>query len=158
MARLKQYQGYGWGDDGFSLAPTTDWYDVIYRTAYTADTQISATGGSAKSKYYLSAAYNKTDGIVKQTGFSRGAFRANLTQELTPWLSITTNNNYSVMNQDQYSSVRAANPSRVAILGHPANSPYDENGEFLENLPYGYYQHNSLQMLYLNEYKGRTES
>ena len=157
MARLKQYQGYGWGDDGFSLAPTTDWYDVIYRTAYTADTQISATGGSAKSKYYLSAAYNKTDGIVKQTGFSRGAFRANLTQELTPWLSITTNNNYSVMNQDQYSSVRAANPSRVAILGHPANSPYDENGEFLENLPYGYYQHNSLQMLYLNEYKGRTE-
>lgn len=157
LARLAQYQGFGWGDNGYSEAVTTDWYDVIYRTAYTADTQISANGGTDKTKYYLSAAYNKTDGIVKETGFKRGAFRANLTQELTPWLSITTNNNYSVMDQNQYSGVRASNPSRVAILVHPANSPYDENGDFLQDLPYGYYQHNSLQMLMLNEYRGRTE-
>ena len=157
LARLEQYQGFGWGDDGYSKAVTTNWYDVIYRTAYTSDMQVSANGGTEKTKYYLSAAYNKTDGIVKETGFKRGAFRANLTQELTPWLSITTNNNYSVMDQNQYSGVRASNPSRVAILVHPANSPYDENGNFVQNLPYGYYQHNSLQMLMLNEYSGRTE-
>lgn len=156
LGRLSQYQGFGWGDDGFSNAQTTDWYDVIYRTAYTSDAQISATGGTAKTKYYLSAAYNKTDGIVKETGFQRGAFRVNLTQELQPWLSISTNNNYSIMDQDQYSGVRAANPSRVATLVHPANSPYDKNGEFVRDLPYGYYQHNSLQMLNLNEYSGRT--
>lgn len=156
LGRLKQYQGFGWGDDGFSKAQTTDWYDVIYRTAYTSDAQISATGGTAKTKYYLSAAYNKTDGIVKETGFQRGAFRVNLTQQLLPWLSLSTNNNYSVMDQDQYSGVRAANPSRVAVLVHPANSPYDKNGEFLRDLPYGYYQHNSLQMLNLNEYNGQT--
>lgn len=156
LGRLSQYQGFGWGDDGFSKAQTTDWYDMIYRTAYTSDAQISATGGTAKTKYFLSAAYNKTDGIVKETGFQRGAFRVNLTQELLPWLSISTNNNYSVMDQDQYSGVRAANPSRVAVLVHPANSPYDKNGEFVRDLPYGYYQHNSLQMLNLNEYSGRT--
>lgn len=156
LGRLSQYQGFGWGDDGFSKAQTTDWYDMIYRTAYTSDAQISATGGTAKTKYFLSAAYNKTDGIVKETGFQRGAFRVNLTQELLPWLSVSTNNNYSVMDQDQYSGVRAANPSRVAVLVHPANSPYDKNGEFVRDLPYGYYQHNSLQMLNLNEYSGRT--
>lgn len=116
LGRLSQYQGFGWGDDGFSKAQTTDWYDMIYRTAYTSDAQISATGGTAKTKYFLSAAYNKTDGIVKETGFQRGAFRVNLTQELLPWLSVSTNNNYSVMDQDQYSGVRAANPSRVAVL------------------------------------------
>ena len=157
LGRLEQNQGYGWGDDGYSLAPTTNWYDVIYRTAYTSNVQVSANGGTEKTKYYLSAAYNKTDGIVKETGFKRGAFRVNLTQELTPWLSVTTNNNYSVMDQSQYSSVRSANPSRVAILVYPANSPYDENGDFVQNLPYGYYQHNSLQMLKLNEYRGRTD-
>lgn len=156
LGRLNQYQGFGWGDDGYSKAVTTDWYDAIYRTAYTSDAQISATGGTAKTKYFLSAAYNKTDGIVKETGFQRGAFRVNLTQELLPWLSLTTNNNYSVMDQDQYSGVRSANPSRVAVLVHPANSPYDQNGEFVRDLPYGYYQHNSLQMLNLNEYSGKT--
>jgi len=156
LGRIKQYQGFGWGDDGFSTAPTTDWYDVIYRKAYATDTQISASGGTAKTKYYLSAGYNKTDGIVKETGFERGAFRINLSQELRSWLTVNTNNNYSVMDQRQYSGVRAANPSRVAVLIHPANNPYDKNGEFIRDLPYGYYQHNSLQMLNLNEYKGIT--
>ena len=50
LGRLSQYQGFGWGDDGFSKAQTTDWYDMIYRTAYTSDAQISATGGTAKKK------------------------------------------------------------------------------------------------------------
>lgn len=156
-SRLKQYQGYGWGEDGFSLAPTYDWYDIIYRKAHTMDAQISANGGSAKTKYFLSAAYNKTDGIVRETGFQRGSFRINLTQELTKWLSFSTNNTYNTMSQDQYSTVRAANPNRIAVLVHPANSPYDENGEFYGSLPYGYYQHNSLQMLHLNEYAGNTD-
>lgn len=62
LARLEQYQGFGWGDDGYSKAVTTNWYDVIYRTAYTSDMQVSANGGTEKTKYYLSAAYNKTDG------------------------------------------------------------------------------------------------
>lgn len=156
LARLKQYQGFGWGDNGYSNAPNYDWYDLIYRTAYTQDAQISATGGTAKTKYFLSGAYNNTDGIVKETGFKRGAFRVNLTQELTPWLSFSTNNNYSIVDQDQYSGVRASNPSRVAILVHPANSPYDQNGDYLSSLPYGYYQHNAVQMLNLNEYSGKT--
>lgn len=154
--RLKEYQGYGWGDDGYSNAPTYDWYDIIYQKAYSLDAQTNVTGGNAQTKYFISAAYNSTDGIVKETGFKRGSFRINLTQEIMPWLTFTTNNNYNVMKQDQYSTVRAANPNRVALLGYPANSPYDENGEFLANLPYGYYQHNSLQMLHTNEYKGTT--
>ena len=156
LSRLKQYQGFGWGDDGYSNAPSYDWYDLIYRTAYTQDAQISASGGTAKTKYFLSGSYNNTDGIVKETGFKRGAFRVNLTQELTKWLSFTTNNNYSIVNQDQYSGVRASNPSRVAILVHPANSPYDDQGNYLSSLPYGYYQHNAVQMLNLNEYNGKT--
>lgn len=154
--RLKEYQGYGWGDDGYSKAPTYDWYDLIFRKAYSLDAQASVTGGNSQTKYFISAAYNGTDGIVRETGFNRGAFRINLTQEIKPWLTFTTNNNYSVMKQDQYSTVRAANPNRVALLGYPANYPYDENGNFVQSLPYGYYQHNSLQMLHTNEYTGTT--
>jgi len=156
LGRIKQYQGFGWGDDGYSTAPNHDWYDIIYRKAYTQDAQISASGGTAKTKYYLSAAYNKTDGIVRETGFERGAFRINLSQELLPRVTFNTNNTYSVVDQNQYSGVRASNPSRVAILVHPANNPYDENGNYVRDLPYGYYQHNSLQMLNLNEYSGLT--
>ena len=123
---MSQYQGFGWGDDGFSKAQTTDWYDMILPYGLYFGCPDQCNRGTAKTKYFLSAAYNKTDGIVKETGFQRGAFRVNLTQELLPWLSVSTNNNYSVMDQDQYSGVRAANPSRVAVLVHPANSPYDK--------------------------------
>lgn len=154
--RLKEYQGYGWGDNGYDKAPTYNWYDLIYHKAYSLDAQANITGGNSQTKYFVSASFNNTNGIVKETGFKRGAFRINLTQEIKPWLNFTTNNNYNVMKQDQFSNVRAANPNRIALLGYPANYPYDENGNFLTNLPYGYYQHNSLQMLHTNEYTGTT--
>lgn len=153
---LSQYQGYGWGSDGFSQAPTYDWYDYLYRTAYVGDAQVSITGGSAKERHYVSAGFNSTDGVLIETGFKRAAFRANLSYDLTKWLTLSTNNSYSVMNQNQQSDVRAANPNRMAFMMHPANSPYDKDGAYVPNLEYGYYLHNVLQMMKLNEYKGRT--
>lgn len=154
--KLQEYRNNGWGEDGFSNTPTYDWYDLLYRTAYVGDVQVSLSGGSAKEKHYLSAAFNSTDGILIGTGFKRGTFRVNLSYELANWLTLTTNNSYSVMNQDQQSSVRASNPNRIAFLMHPANSPYDENGDYYTSLPYGYFMHNTVQMQDLNEYKGRT--
>ena len=156
LNKLNEYKGNGWGEDGFSEAPTYDWYDLLYRTAYVADAQVSVSGGTAKEKHYLSASFNNTDGILIGTGFQRGTFRVNLSYELAKWLTLTTNNSYSIMNQDQQSGVRASNPNRMPFLMHPANSPYDENGEYYSSLPYGYFMHNTVQMQDLNEYKGRT--
>lgn len=153
---LAQYQGYGWGKDGFSDAPTYDWYKYLYRTAYVGDAQVSISGGSAKERHYISAGFNSTDGVLIETGFKRASFRVNLSYDLAKWLTLSTNNSYSVMNQNQQSDVRAANPNRMAFMMHPANSPYDKNGDFVPNLEYGYYLHNVVQMMKLNEYKGRT--
>lgn len=154
--RLNEYRGYGWGDDGYSQAPTYNWYDYLYRTAYVADAQVSLSGGTTKEKHFISAAFNSTDGVLVGTGFNRGAFRINLSYDLAKWVTLSTNNSYTVMNQNQQSSVNAANPNRTALVMHPANTPYDKNGEFLTNLQYGYFLHNTLQMMKLNEYKGRT--
>lgn len=156
LGKLNEYRKNGWGEDGFSDAPTYDWYDLLYRTAYVADAQVSLSGGTAKEKHYISAAFNNTDGILIGTGFQRGTFRVNLSYELAKWLTLSTNNSYSIMNQDQQSGIRASNPNRIAFLMHPANSPYDENGEYYTSLPYGYFMHNTVQMQDLNEYKGRT--
>lgn len=154
--KLNEYRGNGWGEDGFSQAKNYDWYDLLYRTAYVADAQVSLSGGTAKEKHFISAAFNNTDGILIGTGFQRGTFRVNLSYELAKWLTLSTNNSYSIMNQDQQSNVRASNPNRMPFLMHPANNPYDENGEYNTSLPYGYFMHNTVQMQNLNEYKGQT--
>lgn len=155
---LNRYRGYGWGDNGYSDAPTTDWYKEIYQTAYVVDCQAGVSGGSEKTRFYLSAAYNNTDGIIKHTGFERGSFRVNLSHDIAPWLTFSTNNSYSIMSQAQTTTVASANPARTAMLIQPTNSPRDENGEYYENLLHGYYQHNVAQMLELNEYTGNTNN
>lgn len=135
--QLNLFKSFGWGDDGYSNAPTTDWYDEIFRKAVVNNYQINLSGGTEKTKFYLSAGYNKTDGIIKQTGFNRKSARLNLSHEIAPWLTINSNNTFSGTVHNQSSVVGAANPARTAMFLLPGVSPRDENGEYYSDLTYG---------------------
>ena len=156
--QLNLFKSFGWGDDGYSNAPTTDWYDEIFRKAVVNNYQINLSGGTEKTKFYLSAGYNKTDGIIKQTGFNRKSARLNLSHEIAPWLTINSNNTFSGTVHNQSSVVGAANPARTAMFLLPGVSPRDENGEYYSDLTYGYFLYNIPQMLELNEYVGKTHN
>ncbi|MCF0175659.1 MAG: TonB-dependent receptor [Bacteroidales bacterium] len=153
---LKLFQSFGWGEDGYSSAPTTDWYDEIFRTAISQNYELGVSGGNSKTRFYVSGNYNSTDGIMKETGFRRATGRVNLTHEIAKWLTLDTKNTFSRNMYDQASTTGAANPSRTAMLLLPGVSPYDENGDYVMDLPYGYYQYNIPQTLELCEYYGAT--
>lgn len=156
--QLNLFKSFGWGDDGYSNAPTTNWYDEIFRTALVQNYQLSATGGSDKTKVYFSAGYNNSEGIIKHTGFSRGSARLNVSHQLASFLTINSNNTYSSTTHNQASTVGAANPSRTAMFLLPGVSPRDHEGNYVSDLAYGYYLYNIPQMLELNEYKGTTSN
>lgn len=156
--QLELFKSFGWGDDGYSNAPTTDWYDEIFRKALVNNYQVSLTGGNEKTRFYASAGYNKTDGIIKHTGFNRISARLNLSHEIAPWLTLNTNNTFSGTIHNQSSDIGAANPARTAMFLLPGVSPRDENGEYYSDLTYGYFLYNIPQMLELNEYTGKTHN
>lgn len=156
--KLNLFKSFGWGDDGYSNAPTTNWYDEIFRKSIVQNYQISLSGGTDKTKFYVSAGFNKTDGIIRHTGFNRTSGRLNLSHMISPWLTLNSNNTFSGTLHNQSSTVGAANPSRTAMFLLPGVSPRDPDGNYYSDLQYGYFLYNIPQMLELNEYTGKTSN
>jgi len=156
LNKLADYQGRGWGSNGFSNAPTYDWFNAVFGTGHTQDYQLNMSGGNDKTTFFTSFGYTGDDGTMKFTWFKRMSARLNLTHEIYKWLEFSTSNNFSNVKQRQTTSIAAPNPSRSAMLIQPTNRIYDDNGDYIANLEDGYYLHNILQVLDLNQYLGTT--
>ncbi len=71
-----------------------DYQDYIFRTGVGTDNNVSVSGGSEKTKYYLAGSYFFNQGIIKNTDFQRYSFRANVEQTLNNVLSFNMGLNY----------------------------------------------------------------
>ena len=78
----------------------TDWQDEIFRTAPMQNYDLSVSGGTDKTQYFVSGNLLLQDGIIIGSDFGKGTFRVNLTQELNKWLKtgISVNMSYSRSN------------------------------------------------------------
>lgn len=56
----------------------TDWFKEIFRTAFTQQHNVSASGSTERVKYYTSLGYMDQEGTIKKTDYSRINARANL--------------------------------------------------------------------------------
>lgn len=56
----------------------TDWQDVLFRTAFTHNAQVSASGGSEKTQFMFSVGYLDQEGVVDQNNYSRLSIRSNI--------------------------------------------------------------------------------
>jgi len=91
---------------------TTDWYGAVLRSAFQMDHNISVSGGSDKSDYFVSANYLTNDGIIKTNNFQRFTFRENTSVNITDQLKLSS----------QLSLTRGA--ERAVPLGDTYNSIY----------------------------------
>jgi TonB-linked SusC/RagA family outer membrane protein len=72
-----------------------DYQDYIFQSAVGTDNNVSVSGGTDKTKYYVSGSYFNNQGIIKNTDFRRFSFRANIDQTLNSWASFNLGLNYS---------------------------------------------------------------
>ncbi|SJZ35531.1 SusC/RagA family TonB-linked outer membrane protein [Sediminibacterium ginsengisoli] len=71
-----------------------DYQDYIFRNASGTDNNISISGGTEKTKYYVSGSYFFNQGIIRNTDFQRFSFRSNIDQVLNKWASFNIGLNY----------------------------------------------------------------
>ena len=71
-----------------------DYQDYIFRTGTGTDNNVSVSGGTDKTKYFVSGSYFYNQGIIKNTDFQRYSFRANIDQTLNKWISVNMGLNY----------------------------------------------------------------
>ena len=78
-----------------------DYQDYIFHTGIGTDNNISVSGGSDKTKYYLGGSYFYNEGIIKNTDFKRFSFRANVDQTLNKIVSFNLGLNYTNSTSDE---------------------------------------------------------
>ena len=57
--------------------PNTDWFDALYEDGLEQNYQLSISGGTTKTRYYISGSYEREDGIQKSNYWERFALRVN---------------------------------------------------------------------------------
>lgn len=72
-----------------------DYQDLIFRTAYGTENNLSVSGGSDKTKYFASVGYLNNGGIIQNTNFERLGARLNVDQTVSDWLKFSFGVNYS---------------------------------------------------------------
>ncbi len=130
--------------DGARIITNTDWVDEVFRTGKTQEYNVSASGGTENTNYFISLGYADTEGIVKGANFTRYNFRLNLNTKLTKRITLGTNSSFYYT--DRESGARGSSgaaPTRNALLYPNAvsvyeidsegNVQYDENGKPIYN-------------------------
>lgn len=69
----------------------TNWYDEITRNAPIHRHSLGFSGGTENGRYYFGMGAQNQSGILLENEFARYSFRANSDWDLTPWLSIGEN-------------------------------------------------------------------
>ena len=97
-----------------------DYQDYIFRTGVGTDNNVSVSGGTDKTKYYLSGSFYFNQGIVQNTDYRKYNFRANVDQTLNKWLSFNLGLNYinSAANQKPDGNSFFSPMNSVTIIGN----------------------------------------
>ena len=77
------------------LGGGTDWQEELFKSAPMQKHQLSLSGGSEKTTYYLSGEYLDQEGVALGSGFNRASIRLNLDNQAKEWLTIKANLSYA---------------------------------------------------------------
>lgn len=144
------------GTNKYDTLPTYDWQDVLMRRGQIQNYELSLSGGTEKTTFYLSGSMHKFEGQVIASDFTRGTMKLNLSHKVSNKVEISTGILAAVSKQNGVSSAGGfSNPNRGAILLWPGTGAYTEDGSFNEPL-FGAYFINPLKQFSLDDYNARN--
>ncbi|MDB5251311.1 MAG: hypothetical protein JWP27_480 [Flaviaesturariibacter sp.] len=86
-------------DSAAAATPTYDWQDAAFRTGNIRNYELSASGGTDKTTFRISANYNKQQAIISAADFDRKGINLNFTNKANDKLTFGTSINLSSFNQ-----------------------------------------------------------
>ncbi|MEI7500022.1 MAG: TonB-dependent receptor [Bacteroidota bacterium] len=135
MLNAQQYAEY----KGITVSDSinTDWIDEIMRKAPMMNYELSVSGGSDKTKFFLSGAYFKQDGVIMGTSYERLNGRLNLEHKLSKGFTIGANVAVSNSKNKRMEGDDTLNGPLPNAISEPAIFPvYNSNGGYDESGPY----------------------
>jgi TonB-linked SusC/RagA family outer membrane protein len=111
----------------------TDWDDLFLRTGKFQSHQVSASGGSEKTRFYSSLSYYGQDGIAARSRLDRYNLRLNLDHQSGNFkFGVQSGIGWSKSSFiESEAGVALANPFAAAYLGQPYENPYAPDGSII---------------------------
>ena len=81
------------------LGTGTDWQGELFNNAVMQKHQLSLSGGSNNTTYYMSGEYLKQEGVAIGSGFDRYSFRLNLDNKPREWITLGANLSFNQTNE-----------------------------------------------------------
>lgn len=122
--QLYDYQKTFFNPNAGVLNTNTNWWDLAFRRAKVQSYNLSASGGSDKTTYYVSGNYYKEEGTLINNDKTAYNFRTNVSHKLTERLKVSVLLN-GIFTKDTY------NPDATvydAYLNMPFDSAYNVDG------------------------------
>ncbi|CAH8284086.1 TonB-linked SusC/RagA family outer membrane protein [Mariniflexile fucanivorans] len=130
-------------DEGYDSGRNTNWVDLATRTGVTLQHDLSFSGGSEKTRYYVSLGYLNSEGTAIGNDFKRYTLRINLDHKLLPWMTFNTSTQYGY-----YDRSGVGSSFSDAFSMTPLGVPFNEDGsQTLETWDDGVYVTNPLAPL-----------
>lgn len=152
-------------DAEIAALPTYDWQKESYTKGTTNNYTFSMSGGTDKTTFYVSGAYNQTDANIRNVDFKGGNLSAKLSNKVTSNLSVDLAITLSSFNQRGVFGGPGGgsffgSPSFASPLIFPLNPIYNTDGSYfgtpaLGGLAGGFNQ-NVIQVSELNKPISRT--
>jgi TonB-linked SusC/RagA family outer membrane protein len=102
-----------------------DWRKAMQRTGLRQDYNLSVSGGSDKTDYYLSAGYLNEKGYILNTDYQRFSTRLNVNSQVADWVTVGMNLSATMGTQNAAGSgTSAANPNYAALSIAPIYPVY----------------------------------
>ncbi|GAB2620399.1 SusC/RagA family TonB-linked outer membrane protein [Belliella aquatica] len=142
---------YGWSNAELEELRQTDtnWEDVLLRTGYTQNHQISASGGNDNTTFFLSGSVFDQTGTVPNTDLKRYTARMNVETKLNNFtFGMNVSGGYSKFNNTLEGDSFIGSPLNAIRWSNPYETPYQADGSYTQ-LVSG--QPNALQELLQNQ-------
>ncbi|MBC8152999.1 MAG: TonB-dependent receptor [Bacteroidetes bacterium] len=126
-----------------------DWQEVIFRTAPMSQVQLTASGGSDKTRFSISGSYLTQQGTLIGTDYKLATFRANVDADLRPKLKVGVNfapsyvqqnvrpaaGTYQATGDNAIAGIALPSPIYSAVVMPPIVPVHFANGNYGQ--PYG---------------------
>ena len=118
-------------DYGLLSQTNVNWADIVYNdAALLQNYELSVSGATEKTNYYISGAYYDQEGVAIGSNFNRYSLRVNLEQRAAKWITVGTNTmlNYQGIEQADDGQPSVVTPISAAQFMLPYWNPYNEDG------------------------------
>ncbi|MBP3202972.1 MAG: TonB-dependent receptor [Bacteroidales bacterium] len=138
--------------------PQFSWLDMVFRVAKSWSANVSVSGGSENSNYYVSASAKQNEGVGIGSLYEKYGVKANVNSDVRRWLSVGASLNFSYTNANRVPDGSIGTSMLTHGLEHrPWDTPFKPDGSYTiinaELLHYNLVQAINEQNVYNKSYR-----